>query len=60
VLADRFAYNRTVPTMTWDRIVPVAEDRAPGLLDRIGHEFGDRRGPELLDVARTLVKELGA
>jgi predicted ATPase len=60
VLADRFAYNRTVPTMTWDRIVPVAEQRAPGLLERTGKEFGERRGPELLDVARALVKDLGA
>src|SRR5262249_29261267 len=29
-LAERFAYNRVVPTMAWERIVPRAEARAPG------------------------------
>lgn len=60
VFADRFAYNRGVPTMAWDHIVPVAEDRAPGRLAEIGAEYGTRRGPELLDAARALVKDLGA
>jgi hypothetical protein len=60
VLAERFAYNRGIPTMAWHRIVPIVEDRAPGLLTEVGAEFGTRRGPELLETARTLVKELGA
>ena len=30
VLAERFAYNRTIPTMAWERIAPRAEERAPG------------------------------
>ena len=30
VLAERFAYNRMIPTMAWERIAPHAEARAPG------------------------------
>ena len=30
VLAERFAYNRMIPTMAWERIAPQAEARAPG------------------------------
>ena len=33
-LADRFAYNRMIPTMRWERITPAAEEAAPGLLAR--------------------------
>jgi predicted ATPase len=59
VYADRFAYNRSVPTMAWARITPYAEDRAPGLLATVQADLGDRRGPELLDDARAFVEELG-
>ncbi|NUR47294.1 MAG: AAA family ATPase [Hamadaea sp.] len=59
-LADRFAYNRSVPTLAWERIAPRAEERAPGLLAALAAEYGDRRGPDLLDEARDLVERIGA
>jgi predicted ATPase/DNA-binding SARP family transcriptional activator len=58
VLADRFAYNRTVPTMAWDRITGPADDRAPGVLAKIDAEYGERRGPDLLEEARAFVATL--
>lgn len=60
VHADRFAYNRSVPTMAWERITPYAEEKGPGLLAKVQVELGDRRGPELLDETRRFVEELGA
>ncbi|MEU8005612.1 BTAD domain-containing putative transcriptional regulator [Catellatospora sp. NPDC049111] len=59
-LADRFAYNRSMPTLAWERISVQAEARAPGLLAELAAEFGDRRGPDLLDEARSLVARIGA
>ncbi|MGO4255137.1 BTAD domain-containing putative transcriptional regulator [Marmoricola sp. RAF53] len=60
VLADRFAYNRSVPTMSWDRISARAEDLAPGLLASTEAEYGDRRGPDLLDETRRFVEKVGS
>jgi len=57
-LANRFAYNRLVPTMAWDNAAAPAERLAPGLLDQLLEEYGDRRGPDLLDEARAAVREL--
>jgi predicted ATPase/DNA-binding SARP family transcriptional activator len=59
VYAERFAYNRSVPTMAWERITPRAEEAAPGVLAKIDDELGERRGPELLDEVRAFVEELG-
>jgi len=58
VLADRFAYNRSVPTMAWSRIEPVIEEAAPGVLAEIEAEYGERRGPDLLEEARAFVATL--
>jgi len=58
VLADRFAYNRSMPTMSWDRITAEAERRAPGAMAVAAAEYGERRGPELLDEARRLLARL--
>ncbi len=52
VLADRFAYNRTVPTMAWERIAPHAEQRAPGRIAQLRAAYGDRRPRDLLGEAR--------
>jgi predicted ATPase/DNA-binding SARP family transcriptional activator len=60
VHADRFAYNRSVPTMAWDRITPYAEEKGPGLLAKVQAELGERRGPELLDETRRFVEELAS
>jgi predicted ATPase/DNA-binding SARP family transcriptional activator len=57
-LADRFAYNRTVPTMRWERITPAAEAAAPGLLARLEAEYRDCPQPDLLTQARLAVERL--
>jgi predicted ATPase/DNA-binding SARP family transcriptional activator len=57
-LADRFAYSRMVPTMRWERITPVAEQAAPGLLARLQAEYRDCPQPGLLMQARLAVERL--
>ncbi|BCJ73637.1 SARP family transcriptional regulator [Catellatospora sp. IY07-71] len=59
-LADRFAYHRSTPTLAWARIAAHAEQRAPGMLAALAAEYGDRRGPDLLGEARSLVERIGA
>jgi predicted ATPase len=58
VVAERFAYNRMIPTTAWERIEPRAEARAPGRIAAVRAELGDRRPVELLDRARGLVEQL--
>jgi hypothetical protein len=58
VLADRFAYNRTVPTMAWDATAPLAENRCPGRLEAARAGYADRKARELLAEARTLIEQL--
>jgi predicted ATPase/DNA-binding SARP family transcriptional activator len=57
-LADRFAYNRMIPTMRWERITPAAEEAAPGLLARLQAEYRDCLQPGLLTQARLAVERL--
>ena len=57
-LADRFAYNRMIPTMRWERITPAAEAAAPGLLARLQAEYRDCPQPGLLAQARLAVERL--
>jgi predicted ATPase/DNA-binding SARP family transcriptional activator len=58
VLADRFAYNRSVPTMAWPRLVERIEPLAPGRLAEVDAEYGERRGPDLLEETRAFVATL--
>ena len=58
VLAERFGYPRRTPTMAWQNAVDAAERRAPGVLDELLAEYGDARGPDLLDDARKLLDRL--
>ena len=58
VLAERFAYNRMIPTMAWERIAPHAEARAPGRIAAVREELGERRPAELLHEAHDLVERL--
>jgi hypothetical protein len=58
VLADRFAYNRSIPTMTWERIAPAAEEAAPGLIAEFQARYDGRRLAGLLTQARQAVEEL--
>jgi hypothetical protein len=58
VLADRFAYNRTIPTMAWDRIESRAEEAASGLIAALRAQYNGRRPPDLLEEARRAVEQL--
>ncbi len=58
VLAERFAYNSSMPSMTFERIEPYAERAAPGMIAAVRAEYGDRRGSDLLDEARSLVEQV--
>jgi predicted ATPase/DNA-binding SARP family transcriptional activator len=58
VLADRFAYNRFIPTLEWDRIAPRAEEAAPGRVAELQARYRDRRPPDLLDEARRAVERI--
>jgi hypothetical protein len=60
VVAERFAYNRTIPSMAWERIAPRAEELAPGRIAAWRDRYGDRRPHDLLDEARALVEQIGA
>ena len=59
-LADRFAYNRMIPTMLWERIVPPADRALPGRLGELQAEYADRRPADLLDEARRVAQRLPA
>ena len=59
-LADRFAYNRMIPTMLWERIAPLAERALPGALAEFEAEYAAHRPPDLLTEARRAVERLPA
>ncbi|CUR59012.1 Signal transduction response regulator [metagenome] len=59
VLAERFAYNRTLPTAWWNTVSPLVEQVRPGLIAALRQEYGDRRGPDLIDEAQELVERIG-
>lgn len=54
-LAERFGYSRYAPSMSWGLLHAEAEAIAPGDLDRRVASYGDRRGPDLLDEARSVL-----
>ena len=60
VLADRFAYNRSVPTLMWERIEPAAEQAAPGRIAGFRAQYADRRPADLLKEACRAVEQLPA
>ena len=51
-LADRFAYNRMLPTTAWERVADAAEKALPGGLDELRAAYADRRPTDLLAEAR--------
>lgn len=55
VLAGRFSYSRSLPSLAWANAAEPAERAAPGLLARLDAGYGDRRGPGLLAEARAVV-----
>lgn len=58
VLADRFGYSRSFLDMRWELAVADATRLAPGVLERVCEEYGDRRGLALLDEARGVIARL--
>ncbi len=56
--ADRFAYNRTIPTMAWERIAPRADTAVPGGIADLRAVYAARRPPDLLEEARRAVEGL--
>ncbi|MFG2071660.1 BTAD domain-containing putative transcriptional regulator [Nonomuraea maritima] len=58
VLAERFSYHSFTPSMAFERIEPHAERAAPGTVAAVRAEYGDRRGSDLLDEARSLVEQV--
>ncbi|MEU4450061.1 BTAD domain-containing putative transcriptional regulator [Nocardioides sp. NPDC023903] len=59
VLADRFGYSRSFLDMRWELAVADATRLAPGVLERVSEEYGERRGLALLDEARGVIARLG-
>ncbi|WGX94445.1 AAA family ATPase [Nocardioides sp. L-11A] len=57
-LAERLSYPRFVPSLSWDRAVARCEEAAPGELALLAAEYGERRGPDLLDETRDVVARL--
>jgi hypothetical protein len=57
-LADRFSYNREIPTMRWERIVTAAEESASGLVAKYQAEYGSRQPADLLAEAHRLAERL--
>ncbi len=57
-LAERMSYPRFVPSLSWERAAERCEAAVPGELDRLGTEYGERRGLALVDEARGVVGRL--
>jgi hypothetical protein len=57
-LAARFSFTRMVPTMDWDRLAPLAQEREPGLLATLEAEYGALEPNDLLDYARGVAEQL--
>ena len=60
VLADRFAYNRSVPTLMWERFAPAAEKQAPGRIKEFRARYAGRRPADLLKAACRAIEQLPA
>jgi hypothetical protein len=58
VVADLFAYNRLLPSLSWAWAEQQSEVAGPGALARAREELGGRRAAELLDEVTRLLAEL--
>jgi len=58
VLADRFAYNRSIPTLAWEGIATTAEESAPGLIAEFRARYAGHRPADLLMECRRAVGQL--
>jgi predicted ATPase/tetratricopeptide (TPR) repeat protein len=59
VYADRFGYNRQLPSLAWAPAAELAEVVAPGEEARFRATLDGRSAPELRDEVRDLIAELG-
>lgn len=60
VLADRFGYNRQLPSLSWAPAATLAEQALPGGVARVRDEFERRTPAELRDELGALVGSLPA
>jgi predicted ATPase/DNA-binding SARP family transcriptional activator len=58
-LADRFSYNRSIPTMRWELIAPVAQEALPGRLAELQAGYAGHRPPDLVTEAWRAVQRVG-
>ena len=58
-LADRFAYSRMLPALSWPLARDVAEERCPGLLDAVQAELAPRTVVDLREDVLRLVSDIG-
>ncbi len=59
VCADRFGYNRQLPSLAWAPALALAEATLPGEVARFRATLEGRSAPELREVVRDLLAELG-
>lgn len=59
-VAQRWAYNRSIPVMAWEPLVAMADAAVPGLVGRLVEELADRPGPEMVPTAAAVVDRLSA
>ena len=59
VLADRFAYSRTIPTLMWDRIAQRAEAAAPGCIAEFRTHYQGRPAGLLAQARRAVERLVG-
>jgi tetratricopeptide (TPR) repeat protein len=59
-LAKHFSYVRMSPSLSWNRIFPLAEERAPGALEAMAAEYRGHRATDLFDQVRAAVEQIGA
>jgi len=59
VLADRFAYSRTIPTLMWDRIAQRAEAAAPGYIAEFRTHYQGRPAGLLAQTRQAVERLVG-
>ena len=59
-IADRWAYNRSFPVMSWAALHDLTERRNPGRLDAVVAEYADRPPADLVEEARALLRRVAA
>ncbi|RYC07089.1 ATP-binding protein [Nocardioides zhouii] len=57
-IAHRWAYNRSIPVMSWESMVELAEAVLPGRIGTLVEELADRPGPDLQPGAAEIVDRL--